>query len=199
MDGQRTTESTPLVAGVERHWEWALAFGIITVLMGALVLAWPGRTLTVVAVLFGIQLMVAGIFRFSAALARDDERGGTRVLLAMLGVLSFVAGLYAVRHVLLTLTALALTLGIFWIVNGAMETFAAVSFRGTPGRGWTIAMGVLSIVAGAVVLAYPGMSLLALTTVLGVWLLVFGGMELVVAFQLRSVGRAASRLAHAAM
>ncbi len=50
-------------------------------------------------------------------------------------MLSFIVGLYALRHVLLTIAALALLLGIFWIVNGAVETFAALSHRGMQGRG----------------------------------------------------------------
>lgn len=178
-------------------WEWVLTFGVINVVVGALALTWPGRTLVVVAVLFGIQLVAAGIYRFVAALATDEAAGGARVLLAVLGVLSMIVGLYAVRHVLVTITALALTLGIFWIVNGAMETFTAVSVRGMRGHGWMLAMGILSIVAGAVVLAYPGISLVTMASVLGVWLLLLGVMSVALALQMRSVGRSASRLAHA--
>jgi uncharacterized membrane protein HdeD (DUF308 family) len=174
-----------------------LTFGIVTLLAGLLTLAWPGRTLVVIAVLFGIQLVVAGIFRFVAAFAADDATGGTRVLLALLGVLSFVVGLYAVRHVLVTIAALALLLGIFWIVNGAVEAFAALSHRGMQGRGWTILTGLLSVAAGIVVLAYPAISLATLAVVLGFWLLLYGVMEVVLAFRLRSVGHAAARIATA--
>jgi uncharacterized membrane protein HdeD (DUF308 family) len=161
------------------------------------VLASPGRTIQVIAVLFGLQLVEAGIYRFVDELATDDESGGTRVLLALLGVLSFIVGLYALRNVLVTIAALALLLGIFWIVNGAVEAFTALSHRGMQGRGWTIFMGLLSIVAGVVVLVYPGISLATLAIVLGLWLLLFGVMEIVLAFRLRSVGHAAARVAPA--
>jgi len=197
MDSQPRGDAADMLADVGRHWGWVLAFGIITLLAGLLTLAWPGRTIVVVAVLFGIQLVVAGIFRFVAALASDDESGGTRVLLALLGVLSFIVGLYALRHILITVAALALLLGIFWIVNGAVETFTALSHRGMQGRGWTIFMGLLSVVAGVVVLVYPGISLATLAIVLGFWLLVYGIMEIVLAFRLRSVGQAATRVAPA--
>jgi uncharacterized membrane protein HdeD (DUF308 family) len=150
-------------------------------------LAWPGRTLVVVAVLFGIQLIVTGIFRFAAAFASDDVTGGTRVLLAVLGVISLIIGLYAVRHVLVTLLALALLLGIFWVISGVVELFTALSHRAMRGRGWTAVMGILSILAGLVVLAYPGISLLVLAVVLSVWLLVFGVMQIVLAFRIRSL------------
>jgi uncharacterized membrane protein HdeD (DUF308 family) len=53
---------------------------------------------------------------------------------------------------------------------------------------------VLSAIAGIIVLAYPGLSLLSLAIVLGIWLLIFGAMEIGVAFRIRRVGHAASRL-----
>ena len=197
MNRQERADPADVLAGVGRHWGWVLVFGVVTVLAGLFALAWPGRTIQVIAVLFGLQLVVAGIFRFVAALATDDESGGTRVLLALLGVLSFIVGLYALRNILVTIAALALLLGIFWIVNGAVEAFTALSHRGMQGRGWTIFMGLLSIVAGVVVLVYPGISLATLAIVLGLWLLLFGVMEIVLAFRLRSAGHAAARVAPA--
>jgi uncharacterized membrane protein HdeD (DUF308 family) len=183
-----------MLARLGRHWGWVLAYGIVTLLAGILVLAWPGATLLVIAVLFGVQLIVSGVFRFVAALASDDLTGGTRVLLALLGVLSVIVGLWAVRHVLLTLLALTVFLGIFWVVNGAIEIFTALSHQGMPERGWTAFMGVLSVLAGIIVLAYPGLSLLSLAVILGIWLLIFGGMEIIAAIRLRRAGDTARRL-----
>jgi uncharacterized membrane protein HdeD (DUF308 family) len=174
-----------MVARVGRHWGWVLGFGIVTFVLGILALAWPGRTLIVVAVVFGAQLVVMGIFRFVSAFASADLTGGTRVLLALLGVLSLIIGLYAVRHILVTLLALALLLGIFWVVNGTIELFSALSHREMQGRGWTAFMGLLSIVSGIIVLAYPGISLRVLAVVLSIWLLVYGVMLILLAFQVR--------------
>src|SRR5690349_3517329 len=67
--------SADVLARASRHWGWMMAFGIISLLAGVAVLAWPGRTLIVVAVLLGIQLVVTGIFRFAAfASAVPDHR-----------------------------------------------------------------------------------------------------------------------------
>src|SRR5262245_6917280 len=186
-----------VLAGIGRAWGWVLFFGLVTVGLGIVVLVWPDKTIVVVAVLFGIQLVIAGIFRFVTALAIDDASGGTRVLLALLGVLSFIIGIYALKHVNVTIAALALLLGIFWIVNGAIELFTAIGQRGMPGRGWTILLALLSIVAGIVVLAYPDITLLALAVVLGIWLVALGIIEIALAFQLRSLGRQAGPLAPA--
>jgi uncharacterized membrane protein HdeD (DUF308 family) len=178
-------DAADVMATVGRHWGWILAFGVITLLTGILVLIWPGRTLVVVAVLFGIQLIVTGIFRFGAAFAAD-ESGPTRVLYALLGVFSLIIGLYALRHVLVTLLALGLLLGIFWVISGVVELFNAVQHRTMGSRAWTALMGILSIVAGLVLLAYPGLSLLTLAILLSVWLLVLGLMEITMALRLRS-------------
>ena len=187
-------EPADMLASLGRHWGWLFAYGLLTLIAGIAVLAWPGVTLLVLAVLFGVQLIVSGIFRLVAALASDDLTGGTRVLLALLGVLSVAVGLWAVRHVLLTLLALVVFLGIFWVINGVIEIFTAVGHRGMPQRGWTVAMGVLSVLAGIVVLAYPGLSLVSLAVILGVWLLIFGVMEMTAAFRVRSIGHAATRI-----
>jgi len=192
-------DAADVLGRVGRHWGWALAFGIITVIAGIVVLSWPGPTLVVIAILFGIELVVLGIFRFVAAFG-PDLAAGTRILYALLGVLSLIIGLYALRHVLITLLALALFLGIFWVVNGAVELFAALSHREAPHRVWMSVMGILSIVAGLILLAYPGISLVVLYLIVSIWLLVFGFMQISIAFQIRSASHRAAggmREAHA--
>jgi uncharacterized membrane protein HdeD (DUF308 family) len=134
MDREGRGDVADVLARIGRQWGWVLAFGIVTLVVGVLVLIWPDRTVVALAVLFGIQLVLAGIFRFVMALAADDESGTTRVLLALLGVLSFIVGLYALRHILVSIVALALLLGIFWIVNGAIELFTALWHRAMPSR-----------------------------------------------------------------
>ncbi len=180
------TDPAAAIGRIGRHWGWLLAFGIVTVAVGICAVVWPGITLLAAAIVFGIQLIVAGIYRLVAAFASEDASGASRVLYALLGILSLVVGLYAVRHVLLTIVALALLLGIFWIVNGVIEIFTALQHREMSGRGWRVFMGILSVIAGVVLLAVPGISLVALVFVVSVWLILFGLMEISLGFRLRS-------------
>ena len=63
---------------------------------------------------------------------------------------------------------------------------------------YPIAMGILSIIAGLILLAYPGISLLVLYVIVGIWLLVFGFMEISIAWQMRAAShRPSGREAHA--
>ncbi len=186
MQAYTPSDAAAALGKLGGHWGWSLAFGIMTAAAGIATVVWPGITLLAAAIVFGVQLIVAGIYRLVAAFASTDVTVATRVLLALLGVLSLIVGLYAVRHVLLTIIALGLLLGIFWVANGVIELFTAISHRNMAGRGWRVVMGTLSVVAGVVLLAIPGISLITLVVLVSVWLIVFGTMEISLSLRIRS-------------
>ena len=192
--------STPFATNVEnmlgragRARGWILAYGVLTALLGVLALAWPGATLLVIAILFAVQIVVTGFFQAVAAFSIPGESGWLRALSALLGILSFVLGVFLLGHVVLSLVLLALLLGVFWMFHGIVQLFVAIGHSDLPGRGWTIAHGIFGVIAGAIVVVVPAISLVALTIVLGVWLILFGGMLAGSAFSLRSTTHKAKR------
>jgi Short repeat of unknown function (DUF308) len=82
-----STESRPAeaIGRIGKHWGWMLAFGIFTIAAGICALAWPGITLLAAAIVFGVQLIVAGIYRLVAAFAAPEKSTGTPVMLGVLG------------------------------------------------------------------------------------------------------------------
>jgi uncharacterized membrane protein HdeD (DUF308 family) len=66
---------------------------------------------------------------------------------------------------------------------------SAISDPGMPGRGWEIFFGIISVIAGVVVLAYPFDSIVTLAWVVGIWLIVLGVFEMVSAFGIRKAGK----------
>ena len=92
---------------------------------------------------------------------------------------------------LLTVLARGLLLGIYWIVDGFTAVFAAADHPGLPGRGWNVLAGLLSVIAGLLLLAWPSLSLLTLSLLAGLWLVMLGAVQLSLARQLRSAVRAA--------
>jgi uncharacterized membrane protein HdeD (DUF308 family) len=175
---------------VGRSWGWILTFGVLTLLAGILALVWPGETLLFLALLFGAHLIVGGVFRFVEALSAPRENSLLWVLPALLAILSFIAGIYLLRHPFYTILILAVLLGIYWMVHGITEIFAAIAPHEHPNRGLVAASGVLGIVAGGIVLFYPAVSLLSLALVLGVWLVLFGLLSIAQAFRLRAAAHA---------
>ena len=170
---------------IGRHWGWLLFFGVLMVAAGLCAVVWPGPTVLVLAILFGIQIIVSGIFSFINAFA-VDESGGMRVWNVILGLLGIVIGLYAVRHIIVSVVALALLIGIYWVAYGIAQVYGAIAHREMPHRGWMGFIGALSVIAGIIVIAWPGPSLVTLAIVLGIWLIIYGTMEIVLAFRVRS-------------
>ena len=161
-----------------RSWGWILLFGILTV-------AWPDRTVLVVAVLFGLQLFVGGVFRLVAAYT--DVAAGHRVAYTLIGIFSILVGILCLRNLFQTVAALALILGTFWVISGIMDFFSGVFLRDMPRRGYVIFQGVLGFVAGNIVLFQPAISLVTLAWVLGIWLIVYGSMEIAASFGVRKL------------
>ena len=97
----------------------------------------------------------------------------------MAGLLEVVIGVVMIRHLDLTKAAIGLFIGIVWIVQGVVALMAGI-MGGTKGqRGWVIGFGVISLVAGIVVVAVPAHSVNALATLLGIWFLIMGVLEIV--------------------
>ena len=144
------------LAKVGGSWVWFAFFGAVSIVLGILALAWPGHTLVALGVLFGAQLVVGGIFRLVGAITFDESSGSARTLAAVLGLFSLLVGLYALRHIVITVLALGLVLGIFWVISGVMELFTAVEHRAMPGRTWAGVSGAFSVIAGIILLSWPG-------------------------------------------
>ena len=83
-----------MIARLGRNWGWVLAYGIITLAAGVAVLVWPSETLLVIAVLFGIQLIVGVMLTaLDAFLILWLQNKGVRWLEAL--IFGFIAVLVA--------------------------------------------------------------------------------------------------------
>ena len=171
-------------------WKSTLLSGVLAVALGALVLLWPGPTLLVAAILFGAYLLVSGLAQLFFAFSLPVSAGG-RVLLFISGAAALILGILAFRHFGRgdAFLLLAIWIAVGFIFRGVATTATAFGeLKGTPGRGWNVFFGVVSIIAGIVVLAYPFDSLVTLTLVVGIWLIVVGVFEMIAALGMRKAG-----------
>ncbi len=182
-----TPEERDVLRIIGKSWGWVLFFGIVTLILGVLVVLKPKDTVYAFAILLGIWLFVAGLFRMVMAIADTEDTGGTRWLMAVLGLLSVVVGILFLRHTEETVTTLAFLIGLFWVIGGIIEFFTAYTDEGSPARGWRIGMGVLAFAAGIVTLVVPHLTLATLAVIIGIWLIIYGLLEIALAFQLRHV------------
>ena len=166
-----------------------LAFGIATVVLGVILMVFTEESVKFFAVICGIYLILSGIFMLVASFSDNMETTGMRVLSAVGGVLSILLGLIALRGLAEAVAILALLIGIGWIIRGVADLIEGVAHPGIPARGWVIFIGILSLLAGIVVLTWPAITLGALVWVTGLWLVVLGVIEIIGSFQLRGMAR----------
>jgi uncharacterized membrane protein HdeD (DUF308 family) len=176
----------------QRLWKWKLIAGVLTIVLGAIVLAWPGPSILVASTVFGVYLLVSGLAELFMAFTLPRS-AGTRVMLFISGALSMVLAILSFRHfgdgyaVLL----LSLWIGIGFIFQGVSGVAAGISESKLPGRGWYVVAGIISVLAGLVVLVWPFDSIAVLTLAVGIWLVIIGITQIVQALQTRKHAKTA--------
>lgn len=166
-------------------WQAMLVMGLASFALGLIVLIWPGPSLRVVGVLFGVYLLVSGVFQLVAAFG-DHLSTAMRILAFISGALSIVLGLFCFRGTLESILLLALWIGIGWLFRGITQVMAAAMDPTVPSRGWQVFVGVVTFLGGIVLLAAPFDSIKVLAIVVGIWLMVVGITEFVTGIALRS-------------
>jgi uncharacterized membrane protein HdeD (DUF308 family) len=168
------------------HWGLVLAYGLVTLGLGVVMLVWPDETVAVFAVLIAIQLIIGGIFRIVTALGMNKYDGGMRALVGLSGGVALVVGLLVLREPLQSVLVIGMILGVWWLVVGVIDVISAIVSPSPRGRGWDITIGLISILAGGFLLVYTDLSLTVLVWFVGIWLVVAGVLATIASFRLRS-------------
>jgi uncharacterized membrane protein HdeD (DUF308 family) len=148
-----------------------VAVAIVGLVLGILALVWPGATLFTIAIIFGIYLVVSGIFRITVAFLAHDTTTGMRWLTGILGLFIVAAGVYCLASPERSLLVLAFVIGFGWIAEGIVDIVAGIQGIVSP-RWLAIVSGVISLVAGAITFTLPGLAVSAF--------LIFGAIMLIV-------------------
>lgn len=168
------------------YWGLVLAYGLATAALGITLAVWPKQTLTVVAVIVAIQVIASGVLRIIIAIAGTSMEGGVRAVVGFTGALALIVGLLFLRDPVQTVLIVTILLGVWWVVGGVVDILGAILGRATGHRAWDIIAGVITLLAGAVLLINPKVSLGALVVVSCIWLIVVGVVAIVAAFRLRA-------------
>jgi uncharacterized membrane protein HdeD (DUF308 family) len=171
-------------------WKSTLVSGILVLALGVLVLLLPGDSIVIAAILFGIYLLVTGIAQVIFAFSLHVSAGG-RVLLFISGAALLVLAVLCFRHFGqgYAILLLAIWIGVGFIFRGVATSISAISDPTLPGRGWQIFLGLISLLAGIVMIGSPFESLAILTLIVGIWLVVIGVFEIVSSFGIRSASK----------
>ncbi len=166
-------------------WFFAL-FGILTLGVGVFFVVDPHETLRTFTIIAGIFLVVDGVVAvLSSLFGRAREPWARRGL----GVISAIAGLILIKKPFETLVLLALIVGLWFFVVGALRFVLA--FATPENRAGNIVLALVEMIAGVLILAWPQIGLATLAVILGIVLIIRGILFTIAGWQLRGAPRGA--------
>jgi uncharacterized membrane protein HdeD (DUF308 family) len=157
--------------------------GAIALIIGVFITFWPKNAADVLTVLLAIYFLIAGLAYVGLGIFSKGISGGARALDLILGVLFVIASVVAFANIQAAASLLAAVLGIVvgivWIIEGIV---ALVQSGDAPSRGWAIFFGILSLIAGIVLLFSPIWGFVVLMVITGISLIILGIVQIVRAF-----------------
>lgn len=171
---------------LSRNWWMLLVRGFAAVLLGLAAIIAPPATIAAFAIVFAAYLFVEGFFLVVAAIT---GRGYSRWWLTLLeGILGIFAGIAAFLFPDALVGTFLLIAAAWAIVSGAFQIVNAIELRRQINNEWWMILGgAISILWGAVILAYPGEALLTLLWLFGVAAIIFGVMLVLLSFRVRGM------------
>ncbi|MFV0408018.1 MAG: HdeD family acid-resistance protein [Propioniciclava sp.] len=157
--------------------------GVASLIMGILILVWPGRSAVVVTAMIAIYAVIAGVTNLAVGIFSKNVGGWQRIGYIALGAVFLVGAVIALVNLGLATAGLmvfiAIMVGIIWIIEGVV---AFTMLGQATSTGWTLFYGVLSIVAGITLVVSPIMAAASLWLFLGLGLVVLGVVQIVRGF-----------------
>jgi uncharacterized membrane protein HdeD (DUF308 family) len=171
------------IENVSRGWWVVLLTGVISVVIGGLVLSidW---TVSDLAVFLGALLLFRGIFMMLSVPVDGAGRGWS----VAVGVVEALVGLAVWVWPGPTLLVIAFFIGWYVLFSGIMTIAGAVSGRGViPYWGWMLGFGILEILFALWLLARPGLTLVAIVLAIGLWSIIYGVVQIVLSFEIKNL------------
>lgn len=172
-----------------KNWGWFLVYGLLLLALGLLSLFQPREMTSTLALIFGIAIVIAGVFDIVAAIASDEE--GLRWPGILMGIIAIVLGFVVIRHREAAIAVVGLILGAYWLIRGIVMMVTGITGHEVPGRIWRILGGLVFTVLGAYVLGFPTTGPAVVVWILGLLLVAAGLLEIIMSFAIRSAAKQA--------
>lgn len=156
-----------------------LATPILCIVLGALLLIWPGISVFTVCYLLGGLLIAFGIWQVIQSALRGMAYWGG--VLLSIGILSLLIGAGFVLFPRVLSSILPVMLGIGLVLDGIARLSFSIQLKALYGSRWFVSLlfALLVLIAGGLMLLQPFGSAMAFTMIAGAFLLVTGAANLI--------------------
>jgi uncharacterized membrane protein HdeD (DUF308 family) len=165
-------------------WKPTLVSGALAVILGGVVLLWPDISIEVAAILLGVYLVASAAVQAFIGFSMGEGTGG-QALLFVRGATSLVLGILAFGHLSHAVQLLAIAMGVSFLFRGMATMVYGISEPDAIDGGWTTFFGIITAVAGVMLMALPFSSIVTLATVVGICLVVLGVLEIISSYEIR--------------
>lgn len=163
--------------------------GLVAIVIGVLILVNPLKTgaamMQVLAVIMAAYALIVGITYLGSAIFTRGHGGWARTGHVLLGLLFIIGGIVLLSNLAIaaevTVIFLSVTVGVLWIFEGIMAFTAA-----SKSRAWSIIFGIVSVLAGLVLIFSPFVGAFTLWILLAVSLIAMGIAQAVRAFTMKT-------------
>lgn len=174
-----------------KHWWLLLAAGLLVIAAGILVFVYPMESYVLLAMIFGILILIVGAVQLIAA-GTSGNYFLMRGYFIVGGVLDVILGLFLCFNPAVNFVLIPILLGLWMMYH----SFMMIAFGGdlgtfkASGSGLVIVGGILLLLLSLFILIRPfGVGVNAVIAVLGIGLLVLGLLLCSVSLKLRDIHR----------
>jgi uncharacterized membrane protein HdeD (DUF308 family) len=146
---------------------------LANMLLGAILLIWPGLTLYILVLIFAINILIIGLATlFEPAF---DKSNKSSVLTVILGLLGVAAGIFLLVRPGITASIIAILIAIWAIIFGISDIYVGFAAKIEGGaRILFVLMGMIALLFGVYVLSSPLEGILSLIWAIGFYAIIVG-------------------------
>jgi len=173
--------------GITTHWWVPLVRGLLSLVFGIVVLAFPLSAVVTFVILFGAFALVDGIFAIVQSLRSAHPISARWWAHLAAGLAGILIGVLTFAWPGITAFTLGAFIAAWALITGILEVIAGFGIRNdTRGEVLLIVAGAVSVVLGIVLFFYPLAALVAWIWIVGVYAIVAGLALIALAIRLRS-------------
>jgi uncharacterized membrane protein HdeD (DUF308 family) len=152
---------------------WGIFWAILFIVAGLVAVMLPFEAGVSIAIVISSLIIVAGVFHLIFAVVAGSFGG--YLWRTLIGILYVAGGIYLIMHPALALASFTIVLGVVFLVEGVLQIIAFFGIRALPGAGWMLFDGIVTVLLAALILFHwPSSAIWALSTIVGINLLISG-------------------------
>ncbi len=169
----------------ERNWKWYLGWGIFSVLFGFVVLSFRIETIWALAIFTGIYFVLLGVAEIIGTWGAQSWKW----LYLVAGLAAVGVGIVSFVWPEVTLFVIAILIGWVLLMWGIADIVTSLMHREVHYWWMLLVRGGISIVLGVWALAQPKATLVVFVTIIGLFAIMFGVIEMFAAFEMKHARR----------